>query len=149
MRVITGLHQKKLYEAFMNKGFIDPCPLHCTEDALLKEYYGECLFINPPYSKIKYFAEWAKKQYINGCHVYLLIPSRTDTKYFHELMRNDYDNDYSPNIFFLKGRLKFSESKSAPFPSCIIELTHDWEMTSRLIFCSVDEFIENYLRKVL
>ena len=45
------------------------------------------------------------------------ITSRTETKYFHLLLR------YNPKILFFKGRLHFNESKnSAPFPSCLIIL---------------------------
>ena len=47
----------------------------------------------------------------------MLIPSRTETKYFHKLM------EHNPKILFFKGRLHFNESKnSAPFPSCLIIL---------------------------
>ena len=47
--------------------------------------------------------------------VVCLIPSRTDTKYFHNYcMRSDL-------IYFVKGRLKFGDSKnSAPFPSMVV-----------------------------
>lgn len=44
----------------------------------------------------------------------MLLPSRTDTKWFHEdCMLGD--------IEFIKGRLKFGNSKTAaPFPSIIV-----------------------------
>ena len=46
-----------------------------------------------------------------------LIPARTDTKWFHDLIYNKYD------IQFIKGRLKFGDSKnSAPFPSMFVWL---------------------------
>ncbi len=47
----------------------------------------------------------------------MLIPARTDTKWFHEYI---YDK---PNveIRFLKGRLKFVGAEhSAPFPSMVV-----------------------------
>lgn len=45
-----------------------------------------------------------------------LIPSRTDTQYWHE-----YIFPYASEIRFVKGRLKFSDSKdSAPFPSAVV-----------------------------
>ena len=50
----------------------------------------------------------------------MLIPSRTDTKYFHEYIYK------KPNaeIRFIKGRLKFGGkqkgSGSAPFPSMLV-----------------------------
>lgn len=49
----------------------------------------------------------------------MLIPARTDTKYFH-----DFIYKKAKEIRFLKGRLKFEidgESEgSAPFPSMIV-----------------------------
>lgn len=46
--------------------------------------------------------------------VCLLIPSRTDTRYFH-----DYIYQRS-EIRFIKGRIKFSGKDNAPFPSMIV-----------------------------
>lgn len=44
----------------------------------------------------------------------MLIPSRTDTKAFHEYIYNKAE------IRFVKGRLKFGGAKnSAPFPSMV------------------------------
>ena len=48
---------------------------------------------------------------------FLLIPARTDTKYFREMV------DYGCDIAFITGRLHFNDSNSAPFPSCLISLT--------------------------
>jgi site-specific DNA-methyltransferase (adenine-specific) len=51
-----------------------------------------------------------------GGVVVLLIPSRTDTQYFHSYI---YKKE-NVEIRFLKGRLKFGDSKnSAPFPSLL------------------------------
>ena len=45
----------------------------------------------------------------------MLIPARTDTKYWHQyVMRAD-------EVYFVKGRLKFGDSEnSAPFPSAVV-----------------------------
>lgn len=49
--------------------------------------------------------------------VVALLPARTDTKYFHKYI---YQNPRA-TIRFLKGRLKFGDSKnSAPFPSMLV-----------------------------
>ena len=57
-----------------------------------------------------------------GIDIVLLIPARTDTKYFHE-----YIFPHANTITFLKGRLKFGQSKnSAPFPSCIVYFGLDY-----------------------
>lgn len=47
--------------------------------------------------------------------VVMLIPSRTDTKYFHNFIYKRAE------IRFVKGRLKFGDSNnSAPFPSMLV-----------------------------
>lgn len=64
------------------------------------------MFCNPPYSQI---SEWVKKCYYEGhkdnTTVVLLIPSRTDTRYFHNFIYQRAE------IRFVKGRLKFGEKK--------------------------------------
>lgn len=105
---------KNFYDYLIGDGYIDPCPLHSEEDNINKVYpYGSKLFINPPYSKIN---DWVKFIENNRQSLrVLLIPARTDTKYFHQLLK------YNPLIYFLKGRLKFGDSKdSAPFPSLLM-----------------------------
>ena len=87
-----------------------------SEDGLSQNWIGETVFCNPPYSKIK---DWAKKCYEehiqNGVISVMLIPARTDTKYFHNWIYNKAE------LRFIKGRLKFGESKnSAPFPSVLV-----------------------------
>lgn len=77
---------------------------------------GATVFVNPPYSEIE---KWVKKAFYEGhkdnTTVVLLIPSRTDTKYFHNYIYGRSE------IRFIKGRLKFGDSKnSAPFPSMIV-----------------------------
>lgn len=47
----------------------------------------------------------------------MLIPARTDTKYFHDYIYNNPRVE----IRFIKGRLKFGDSNnSAPFPSMVV-----------------------------
>ena len=66
----------------------------------------------------------AYEESLNGAIVVCLIPSRTDTTYWH-----DYIFDEADDIRFLKGRLKFGDSKnSAPFPSAIIVYKREFEM---------------------
>ena len=48
--------------------------------------------------------------------VVMLIPARTDTRYFHEFIYHRADE-----IRFVKGRLKFNDGKTgAPFPSMVV-----------------------------
>lgn len=92
------------------------CANHYTiaDDGLSQNWGGCRVWCNPPYSKI---GEWVEKCYREGCKdntvVVLLIPSRTDTKYFHNFILNRAE------IRFIKGRLKFSNKGPAPFPSMI------------------------------
>ena len=74
------------------------------------------MFMNPPYGRV--IGDWIKKAYkesLNGATVVCLIPSRTDTKYWHEYVMK------AEEIRFVKGRLKFGDSSnSAPFPSAVV-----------------------------
>lgn len=87
------------------------------ENGLIQDWSNEIVFCNPPYGREIY--DWVEKCYkesLNGTKIVLLIPSRTDTKYFHEFLYK------KPNIKleFIKGRLKFGDSNnSAPFPSLL------------------------------
>lgn len=86
------------------------------DDGLAQDWGGQVVFCNPPYSSI---SSWVEKCYREGCKdntlVCLLIPSRTDTKYFHDYIYNRAE------IRFVKGRLKFNDTKGrAPFPSMIV-----------------------------
>lgn len=88
-------------------------------DGLSQCWNGERVFCNPPYGRE--IGAWVRKCYLhskagNGIAV-MLIPARTDTKWFHEHIYNKNNVE----IRFLKGRLKFGGSKnSAPFPSMIV-----------------------------
>ena len=55
------------------------------DDGLSKSWNGERVFCNPPYGKE--ISKWVKKAYQeneNGTFVVMLLPARTDTKYFHD-----------------------------------------------------------------
>lgn len=92
----------------------DPCPPNPNFDGLAVEW-KESNFVNPPYNEI---ADWVKKSYeehMKGKTVVMLIPSRTDTRWWHEYIMK------AKEIRFIKGRLKFDEHKhNAPFPSCVV-----------------------------
>lgn len=87
------------------------------ENGLEKNWGGQRVFVNPPYgSQIK---KWVKKCYEESHKentiIVLLIPARTDTTYFHDYIL------HRTEIRFLKGRIKFGDSKTgAPFPSMIV-----------------------------
>jgi len=85
------------------------------DDGLSQIWSGMC-WMNPPYGRqIKH---WIKKAYEsardNGATVVCLIPSRTDTAYWHDYVMKG-------EIRFIRGRLKFGGAKnSAPFPSAVV-----------------------------
>lgn len=71
-------------------------------------------WMNPPYGReIGKWIEKASKER----KVVALLPARTDTKYFHNFIYGKTGVE----VIFLRGRLKFGDSKnSAPFPSMIV-----------------------------
>lgn len=93
----------------------DPCPINPKSDGLKIKWHGKIL-LNPPYSNQRIWIEKAIKEIPNCEKIVALLPARTDTKLFHEILKNY-------KIEFIKGRLKFSNSKnSAPFPSMLVYL---------------------------
>lgn len=92
------------------------CKNHYTldTDGLSQKWVGVC-WMNPPYGRE--IGSWMKKAYessLQGATVVCLVPSRTDTRWWHDFaMRGE--------IRFIKGRLKFGgQTNSAPFPSAIV-----------------------------
>ncbi|OAW28339.1 DNA N-6-adenine-methyltransferase [Staphylococcus hominis] len=87
------------------------------DDGLSKDWSNDVVFMNPPYGReIKKWIMKAYEESLNGATVVCLIPARTDTTYWH-----DFIFGKANDIRFLKGRLKFGNSKnSAPFPSAIV-----------------------------
>jgi len=88
----------------------------------LKQVWDGAIFMNPPYGRE--IGKWIKKAYessLNGATVVCLLPSRTDTRWFH-------DYCVKGRIEFLKGRLKFGDGKNpAPFPSMIVVFGGNYE----------------------
>lgn len=99
---------------------------YTLEDNALDKDWNGVVWCNPPYSKglqIK-FIEKAIKEVCNDnskCEtVVMLIPARTDTKNFHDLIV-----PYANQIIFIKGRIEFlkvggGKSESSPFPSMLV-----------------------------
>jgi len=100
--------------------FSDPCPLHGS-DGLGKEWGKKC-FINPPYGRG--VADWIQKAADHadrGGTAIMLLPARTDTAWFHEIVL-----PRAKEIRFLRGRLKFGGAKeNAPFPSIVVIFQKD------------------------
>ena len=88
-------------------------------DGLRQNWGGRgTIWCNPPYGReISAWVQKAAEEAEHGNTTVMLIPARTDTKWFHEYVYQ------KPNveIRFLKGRLKFGKAEnSAPFPSMIL-----------------------------
>lgn len=92
----------------------DPCPQHSLVDGLSRAW-GSCTFVNPPFKNIAQWVGKAYEQFLNGKTVVLLIPARTDTRWWHEFCMK------ATEIRFIRGRLKYEGAKfNAPFPSCVV-----------------------------
>lgn len=93
----------------------DPVPSKYTVDGLSSDWGGSN-YVNPPYGReLPKFIKKGYEEWQKGKTVVFLIPSRTDTRWWHDyVMKAD-------EIRFIKGRLKFDEYKnSAPFPSALV-----------------------------
>lgn len=90
------------------------CFLTKSVDSLKQKWIGT-VWLNPPYGRG--IGEWVKKAYdssLEGATVVCLLPSRTDTRWFHNYC-------IKGEIEFIKGRLKFGGCiNNAPFPSMVV-----------------------------
>lgn len=86
-------------------------------DGLSRPWIGT-VWCNPPYGRK--IGEWVRRALfasVAGNTVVMLLPARTDTKWFHDYI---YKRD-NVEIRFIKGRLKFGGCKnSVPFPSMVV-----------------------------
>ena len=104
---------------------LDACAL--PENAKCADYYtpeadgltkkwGGVVWCNPPYGRE--IGKWVQRGLDasrDGATVVMLLPARTDTKWFHECIYGKAE------IRFVRGRLKFGGCEnSAPFPSMVV-----------------------------
>lgn len=88
-----------------------------------RPYAPMSIWLNPPYSKCREFIAKAASQARQGNTVVCLVPSRTDTRWWHEHVWDSVRHRPRPGVEvrFIKGRLKFGgASAGAPFPSVVI-----------------------------
>jgi len=84
------------------------------QNGLSQEWKGK-VWCNPPYGRE--IGDWVAAVAAHPDGGVMLLPARTDTKWFHDYI---YSNK-NAEIRFVKGRLKFGGSKnSAPFPSMVV-----------------------------
>ena len=88
-----------------------------ADNGLLKPWFGERVWMNPPYGRTETL-RWVRKAYLErNCAEMIigLVPSRTDTQWFHK-----YIWGVANSVHFIEGRLKFGGSvNAAPFPSLL------------------------------
>jgi phage N-6-adenine-methyltransferase len=92
-----------------------------ADDGLSKSWADEsgggAVWCNPPYSDVEAWVAKALAESLRGVTVVLLLPSRTDTRWFHLVLAAQERCE----ILFCRGRLRFGDAKStAPFPSLAI-----------------------------
>jgi len=88
-------------------------PDKSRRDGLNSDWYGH-VWCNPPYGRGIY--DWVLKASQHHDLVVMLLPARTDTKWFHDLVLPNAE------VTFIKGRIKFGKGiASAPFPSIVVE----------------------------
>jgi phage N-6-adenine-methyltransferase len=84
-------------------------------DGLQQDWSPFVCWMNPPYGReIKKWMAKALEESEKGATVVCLVPSRTDTAWWHDYaMKGEID--------YIRGRLKFGGHKnSAPFPSALV-----------------------------
>lgn len=82
------------------------------QDGLSKSWFGR-VFLNPPYSKPAPWLRRAIEQTENGnCEIVVsLLPVRTDTRWFHELVKD------KATLRFIQGRVKWIGWQGTPIPN--------------------------------
>lgn len=92
------------------------------DDALSQDWFGR-VWLNPPYGR--QIVDWVEKcaeqiQRPEVDCIWVLIPARVDTIWFHEIvMKSAY------NVYLIKGRFNFTHDttisgKNAPFPAMLV-----------------------------
>ncbi len=85
------------------------------QDGLDQPWTGR-VWCNPPYGRN--VGQWVKKAHdtaSGGGFVVMLLPARTDTRWFHDHIYGKTE------VRFIKGRLKFGSCQNAaPFPSMVV-----------------------------
>lgn len=89
------------------------------DDGLTRPWAPAVVWMNPPYGRD--IAHWVRKAYQEaqrGAVVVALIPSRTDTAWWHRYVMR------AAEIRFIVGRVRFGTSSiNAPFPSALVVFT--------------------------
>ena len=95
----------EIYNFFMSEGYIDPCPFHADFNGLERFYNNQKIYINPPYSQIKLWVDYALK--VLGGGVKLLC------SYLRGLRLNIFISlwNITPKFYFLRGDSTLMKAK--------------------------------------
>lgn len=103
------------------------CGLGCQGDALAADWHRASPgphWCNPPYSKCREFVAKAATARRNGVLTVMLVPARTDTRWFHDHLWEsgiEIGTRAGIELRFIRGRLKFGGADhGAPFPSMVV-----------------------------
>ncbi len=81
------------------------------------------VYVNPPYGRA--LPQWVDKciqEAERGAEIILLVPSRTDTRWWHKAANE------ATSCAFWKGRMTFKGAPStAPFPTCLFYFGKNWD----------------------
>lgn len=100
-------------------------------DGLVDDWSGGLAFVNPPYSQLLVWLRRAHDQWRTGAvaTVVCLVPVRTDSTWFHEVLRRDAD------IYLLRGRVRFLDARGkgqhTPFSLMLVVLGATAEQKAR------------------
>lgn len=84
-----------------------------ADDGLSQNWDEEVVWCNPPYGR--QIKDWVRKASETRGTVVMLLPARTDTRWFHDYIYGKAE------IRFIRGRLKFGGSvNNAPFPNMVV-----------------------------
>ena len=86
------------------------------DDGILLPWDATRIYVNPPYGRT--IRHWTEKalDVQGGVSVILLVPSRTDSRWFQELAQA------AEGVLFIRGRIQFAHNDDAPFPSVLVGL---------------------------
>lgn len=98
-------------------------PVKARRDGLDRDWVrdlpraGRAIWMNPPYGRgIGAWMSKARDASDRGATVVCLVPARTDTAWFHDIVLTP-----RTEIRFLRGRVKFGDAKhGAPFASLVV-----------------------------
>lgn len=85
-------------------------------NGLARPWAPRVVWCNPPYGReIPQWVAKAREEATKGATVVMLIPSRTDTRWWHDHVQGRAE------VRFVRGRIKFVGAPyNAPFPSAIV-----------------------------